>query len=87
MAVGHPQFYRQNDDPLWRAVPEDLKQQINQHVDSLVEIDLGQPCIWLDLDTLLCKHYEYRPQMCRDFELGNPHCHRLRESYGIPKLT
>ncbi len=85
MAIGHPQFYRHGDDPHWRRLPASLQQQINAHIDQLVDIDLGEPCIWLDLETRQCRHYDYRPQMCRDFEIGNPHCLRLRESQGIDR--
>ena len=26
----------------------------------------GSPCIWYDATTRQCKHYEYRPTLCRD---------------------
>lgn len=84
MSVGHPQFYRSSgNDPHWEGLPDNLKEQINRHVDSLTEIDMGSPCIWLDLETKKCMHYEHRPQMCRDFEAGNPHCLRFREVFEI----
>lgn len=83
MAIGHPQFYRHSGDALWQQVPAELKQEVNQHIDALTDVDIGKPCIWLDLQTRRCKHYDHRPQMCRDFEMGNPHCQRMRESYGI----
>lgn len=82
-SVGHPQFYRNSNDELWKRVPEHLKKQVNDHVDALTDIDLGQPCIWLDPKTKQCMHYEYRPQMCRDFEVGSFHCHRFRRSVGL----
>ena len=83
MAIGHPQFYRHSNDPIWESLPDNLKRQINEHIDNLTEVDMGEPCIWLDMETRQCKNYEYRPQMCRDFELGNPHCLRMREARGI----
>ncbi len=27
----------------------------------------AQPCFWLDQVTMFCKHYEHRPQICRDY--------------------
>lgn len=87
MALGHPQFYRHSDDPLWGRLPEQLKQEINEYVDNLTDIDIGQPCIWLDLETRQCRHYDYRPQMCRDFEIGNPHCERMRAAFGMQPFS
>lgn len=83
MALGHPQFYRNRNDPHWVGLPDGLKQQINDHIDSLTDIDIGKPCIWLDMESKQCKYYERRPQLCRDFEIGNPHCVRMREAYEI----
>jgi Fe-S-cluster containining protein len=37
----------------------------------------------LDRETNQCKHYEHRPQMCRDFEMNSFHCRRLRKSQGF----
>ena len=82
-AVGHPHFYRNSNDELWEQLPEHLKKEVNEYIDNLTDIDLGQPCFWLDPETKQCKHYEYRPQVCRDFELDSYHCHRLRRSLGI----
>lgn len=84
MAIGHPQFYRSTgNDPHWERLPEELKRIVNEHIASLTDVDIGQPCIWLDRQSRQCRHYDYRPQMCRDFEIGSPHCVRMRESHGI----
>ena len=43
---------------------------------------LGEmPCIWFDLQTRQCRHYEHRPRICRDFERGTPECHGWRDVY------
>ena len=84
MAIGHPHFYRTADDYHWNRLPKPLQDEVIEYVDALTDLDLGQPCIWLDLETKQCKHYEYRPQMCHDFEVGNKHCLRLREAHGLP---
>ena len=87
--MGHPHFWRfaQGDDKdvHWANLPEPLKDQINDYVDGLTDHDLGSPCIWLDMDDRTCKHYEHRPQMCRDFEMGGEHCRRIRLSEGIDR--
>jgi Fe-S-cluster containining protein len=28
------------------------------------------PCFWLELETKRCKHYKYRPEVCRDHFCG-----------------
>jgi Fe-S-cluster containining protein len=33
----------------------------------------GPPCIWLGEDKK-CKHYQYRPHVCDDFEIGCESC-------------
>ena len=87
MSIGHPHFWRaatgENADPHWAGLPDNLKTEINQYIDGLEDHDMGQPCIWLDLDTKSCRHYEHRPQMCRDFEVNSFHCRRIRSEFGI----
>ena len=39
------------------------------------------PCIWLDSMTLQCRHYEHRPNACRDFEMGGVDCPRIRDVF------
>jgi Fe-S-cluster containining protein len=36
------------------------------------------PCVWYDAATRRCRHYEHRPQICRDFEVGGEGCLRWR---------
>lgn len=40
-----------------------------------------ESCLWLDEATSRCKHYEYRPTLCREFELGGDVCLSVREVY------
>ena len=42
-----------------------------------------ESCVWLDRVTGKCKHYEYRPQACRDFELASPSCLEARKKVGM----
>jgi Fe-S-cluster containining protein len=37
-----------------------------------------QPCLWLDLSTMRCTHYEHRPAICRDFVVGGHACSAKR---------
>ena len=76
---GHPPY---TDDEL-QYVPDDLLGPIQEHLAALEESDFGQPCIWFDDETKQCRHYEHRPQVCRDFERGCPMCVQLRLKYKI----
>ena len=60
-----PPFYG-DDDPTWVALPLPLKVQIDLYVWSPDYSDDFIPCIWLKDGK--CQHYEYRPEICREFE-------------------
>lgn len=67
-----PFIWTQNDMP-----PEHLQAEIlaaaNQSLDERPD---ESPCIWLDGEQ--CRHYDHRPQICRDFDRGCEHCVSLR---------
>jgi hypothetical protein len=44
----------------------------------------GLPCLWLDLETRRCRHYEWRPDVCRLFEVGCGPCLDWREELNVP---
>ena len=31
----------------------------------------GTPCSWFEPETRRCKHYDHRPDICRDFNMGS----------------
>jgi hypothetical protein len=41
------------------------------------------PCLWLDRETGRCRHYQYRPEVCRDFEPGDEDCLAARRRFGL----
>jgi Fe-S-cluster containining protein len=41
------------------------------------------PCLWFDAETLRCRHYDYRPPMCREFEVSEEDCLAWRKRCGI----
>jgi uncharacterized protein len=43
----------------------------------------GTPCIWFDAETRRCRHYEYRPLACREFEVGEFDCRDARRRAGV----
>jgi len=74
--IGTPPFTGIDGDepPPW------LEWDVNRHCDRL---DRRLPCIWYDEPTRRCRHYEHRPQVCREFEIGSPDCLEFRREYGI----
>lgn len=46
------------------------------------------PCIWLDQATMQCKHYEHRPDICRDeVKPGDEACLGWRDEYPVKGPT
>jgi Fe-S-cluster containining protein len=45
-----------------------------------------EPCLWLGPDGR-CAHYDDRPEICREFELGGEDCLRVRSIYQIEGIT
>ena len=43
------------------------------------------PCVWYDTASARCKHYDYRPQACRDFLIGSDLSRLSRWDEGIDK--
>ncbi|MBY0527329.1 MAG: YkgJ family cysteine cluster protein [Gemmataceae bacterium] len=44
----------------------------------------GTPCIWYDAAAKRCRHYEYRPTLCRDEVVpGDEACRRWRRLKGV----
>ena len=41
------------------------------------------PCGWLNMVTRQCRHYEHRPEVCRDFEVGSTPCVGMRTDAGF----
>lgn len=69
------------DDAWWESLTDELRQEI---LDRQGQPNWAhEPCVWLDVETRRCTHYELRPQVCRDFEPGNLVCLEDREARGI----
>ncbi|MBS0203758.1 MAG: YkgJ family cysteine cluster protein [Planctomycetes bacterium] len=60
-------------------LPQELIDEINFHFSGLLRGQEPQEkCLWFDATTRLCKHHEFRPQVCRDYEIGGRECLRER---------
>ena len=60
-----------------RAVPDDLLKLIQTRIDADQQFEL-LPCVWYDSQTGKCQFYDYRPQACRDFQIGSDLCRLSR---------
>ena len=50
----------------------------------LANVDLVDgPCAWLDVTAARCRYYEFRPDICRSFEVGAKWCSQLRQLLDI----
>jgi len=68
----------------FRSLPESAMQSLREYREQ-DELPDGEVCIWFDEETRGCKHYEHRPQICREFERGCEACHEWRNQY--PPVT
>ncbi len=82
--MGAPPF---DDDNLPDDLPEDLRQQMLDYWLFNIKGNLSReaqrtPCFWLGEDGK-CIHYEYRPKICRDFEVGSKRCLMFRKEFSV----
>lgn len=68
-----------------RSLPEPLRHELEEYIKSRngATFDDDGPCLWLDPETNRCKHYEIRPDICRNFEVGGEDCLNWREEFAI----
>jgi len=88
--IGSPVLVYQSDPRLTGAhplrpsgLPQSLIDEIDEHFQGLQR---GQEpldrCLWYDPAAKQCKHYQWRPQVCRDYELGGDACLDVRKKGG-----
>lgn len=69
-----------------RELPDDLRHELLDDFERRRICDHAgrrYVCLWFDEATKGCKHYELRPSICREFEMGSEECHGWRREYGI----
>jgi Fe-S-cluster containining protein len=95
LVVTRPPFYFVFDD-FGEAALERLERE---RPDLVAELDAdddarrasgapayGTPCLWYDAPTRRCRHYDYRPLACHQFEVGDDDCRDARRRAGIGEL-
>lgn len=65
-------------------LPEALRKEIEFHQEEerrtgATCFERGLPCIWYVLETKRCRHYDYRPDICREIPVGGRSCLFWRE--------
>jgi Fe-S-cluster containining protein len=64
-------------EPGYGRMPEELKREVEDYweairnASSAFRAARGLPCLWLDLDVRLCRHYTYRPGLCREYRCSD----------------
>lgn len=65
-------------------LPAELIDEIDLHFSGLCRGQEPQErCLWFDPASRGCRHYEYRPQICRDYELAGRACLARRRAVGL----
>jgi len=65
-----------------RGVTEAQRKPIRERI-AADEHFSDLPCVWFDLRSRRCHHYEQRPDACRRFEIGSDLCHLSRWDAGL----
>ena len=88
MHMGYPAYMDPADQSFdavyFNAMPDDIKAELMAYIETYQKpqgSDLDGPCFWFDMETRQCKHHEYRPRVCRDFEVGSKGCRDWRRHY------
>ena len=77
------------DGITWRTMPEEVRAELIDYNAAVLAGTVEDrteeivPCLWFDETTRRCRHYEWRPRICRDFERGQPTCLAIRKGEGL----
>ena len=63
-------------------IPDEFLSPIRERIAADQHFDI-LPCVWLNSETRQCRHYELRPQACRDFPINSDLCRLSRWDEGI----
>lgn len=82
--LGYSSWLDEGDILRVREMPDELKVEIIEAMGATERSSICEelPCCWLDLSTKRCKHYDLRPSICREFEVGCEACLSSRRSAG-----
>jgi Fe-S-cluster containining protein len=66
------------DTELFLFMPEELRLAHAELLLNLTADPSGSPCVWYDTDADRCRHYDWRPGICRKFLPDSDECVKLR---------
>ena len=70
------------DWEIFKTLPGAIKRELSAHYAQDRPVTNG-PCLWYDATARKCLHYEHRPTICRNFEIGGESCRFHRKRVGI----
>lgn len=79
-----PPFVPNHPDDLHVAkLPDEVRKNYKRGMEARARAGWpeGTPCFWFDLETRKCRHYEYRPLVCRQFQRGCAACLSYRHEH------
>jgi Fe-S-cluster containining protein len=69
-------------------LPAELIAEIDEHFLGLSRGQEPQErCLWFDSQRRVCRHYEWRPPSCRDYELRGRECVERRRPFVGPPIN
>jgi len=87
MHMSSPPFHEEE----WLVLPPNVRADYEAALDASADawevhgID-ARPCGWFDMVTRKCRHHEFRPEICRDFEVGGEACLGTRGDRFSPEV-
>ena len=72
--------YLQSLPPYMPTELDVLAKHLVAEISAAMKRNHKGPCIWLNAEKR-CGHYEERPEVCRQFELGGEECVTLRREF------
>lgn len=70
-------------EEIQREVPEEYLIPVQERIQSGEHMEVAA-CVWFDAERGLCRHYEFRPEACRRFEVSSFECHAARNAELYP---
>ena len=69
-------------------LPAAAREELEEYAKLLAEGgETDGVCIWFDRERRTCRYYDFRPSICREFEVGSDGCLAWRELYEIQQKT
>jgi Fe-S-cluster containining protein len=78
-----------DDISRFKVLPAEALADLCQYRTALMAgfIEGDVPCCWFDEETLRCRYYEWRPEICRELKPGSEGCQGWRDEYNVDVVT